>query len=422
MTQRTSGVAAKQGLLFFVMLSCLYFAQGLPFGLLAKALPALARDAGLSRLYIGLLALPAAPWALKFVWAPWVDKWGAGKGSHRKRWIISCQLIAVLLLGWVACQDQQALLTERWWLLLLVLTLLNAVCATQDIATDGLAARYLPLAARGLGNSIQVMGYKIGLILGGASVLMLVSALGWLLTFLVAAVLLLCLLLPLLLWREPIDEPLMTAPQTTPWAEWLASVLPLFRQPGMLIWLLVLMGYKTGEDFATHMVKPWLVDQGWSLAAIGRLDLVAGLLSLLAALLCGVMLRFFRRSRLLLAFALLQVTVVLCWALVTLYEAEVSVVWSVAIFQQSVGSMAAVVLFTVMMDRCRRGHEGADFTVQASVQLSVAGLFVLASGASAHWLGYVGHFALGTLLALAVILPILLLPDSFDRPAHANRQ
>lgn len=419
MAKTTSDNAGKTGLLFFVVLSCLYFAQGLPFGLLAKALPALARDAGLSRLYIGLLALPAAPWALKFVWAPWVDKWGAGKVGHRKRWIISCQLLAAGLLGWVAFQDQQQLLTEHWWLLLIVLTALNAVCATQDIATDGLATRNLAVKQRGLGNSIQVIGYKIGLILGGASVLMLVASLGWHLTFVVAAMLLVILLLPLLLWHDPVDEQIRI-PKQSAIKEWLHSVLPLFKQPGMLIWLLVLMGYKTGEDFAVHMVKPWLVDAGWSLAAIGRLDLTAGLISLVAALGCGFALRYVRRSRLLLLFAVLQVAVVTAWLLVTLYQPQVATIWGVAIFQQSVSSMAAVVLFTVMMDCCRAGHEGTDFTVQASVQLAITGLFVLVSGASAHWLGYTAHFALGALLALAVILPILFLPDSFDRPAHAH--
>ena len=54
----------------FVTLGMLYFAQGLPAGLLGKSMPALARDAGLSPEWIGLLALPALPWALKFLRAP----------------------------------------------------------------------------------------------------------------------------------------------------------------------------------------------------------------------------------------------------------------------------------------------------------------------------------------------------------------
>ena len=48
----------------------LYFAQGLPSGLLGKALPPLLRDQGVSLSAIGFTALLALPWTLKFLWAP----------------------------------------------------------------------------------------------------------------------------------------------------------------------------------------------------------------------------------------------------------------------------------------------------------------------------------------------------------------
>ncbi len=65
-------------------LAVLYFLQGLPAGLLAKAVPSLARESGLSREWIGLLGLAAAPWALKFLWAPWVDRLGRGRRVGRR--------------------------------------------------------------------------------------------------------------------------------------------------------------------------------------------------------------------------------------------------------------------------------------------------------------------------------------------------
>lgn len=406
---------------FLLVLACLYFAQGLPFGLLAKALPAMARDAGMDRALIGLLALPAAPWALKFLWAPWIDRIGAHRRWHRKRWIILCQLAAAGLLLWVANQDESRLLGDQWWLLLLLLTLLNTVCATQDIATDGLAARHLPLGLRGFGNSIQVMGYKIGLILGGASILMLTASLGWQWTLSLAALLLVLLLLPLLFWQEPVAYKTNTTPKARGWRWWSDTLISLFRRPGMGIWLLVLMGYRTGEDFGAHMVKPWLVDRGWALAAIGRLELVAGCVGLATAFLCGALLKFFPRDRLLLCFAALQVVVMLFWAWAAFGGADTSSIWLLSLFQQGVAGMAAVVLMTLMMDRCRPGSEGADFTLQASVQLSVTGSFVLISGVSADWLGYAKHFFVAALLAALVILPILTLPKNLNEQTHANR-
>ena len=92
----------------FATLGMLYFAQGLPAGLLGKSLPALARDAGLSPEWIGLLALPALPWALKFIWAPWVDRWGSGRPNHRKRWILVC------LTGVMSVLTAAAMLPQAW--------------------------------------------------------------------------------------------------------------------------------------------------------------------------------------------------------------------------------------------------------------------------------------------------------------------
>ena len=59
------------------LLSCLYFSQGLPFGFMSQALPALLRSYDVSLEKIGLVSLVALPWALKFLWAPYVDHYGS---------------------------------------------------------------------------------------------------------------------------------------------------------------------------------------------------------------------------------------------------------------------------------------------------------------------------------------------------------
>ena len=64
------------------MLALLYFAQGLPSGLLGKALPPLLRAHGVSLSAIGFTALLALPWTLKFLWAPFLDRFWT-----RRQWL-----------------------------------------------------------------------------------------------------------------------------------------------------------------------------------------------------------------------------------------------------------------------------------------------------------------------------------------------
>src|SRR4051812_31834800 len=88
----TRSVASRRARLLG-LLSVLYFAQGLPSGLIAKALPPLLREHGVSLSSIGFTSALALPWALKFVWAPFVDRYGS-----RKRWLLALNCTAFVLM------------------------------------------------------------------------------------------------------------------------------------------------------------------------------------------------------------------------------------------------------------------------------------------------------------------------------------
>ena len=72
------------------------------------------------------------------------------------------------------------------------------------------------------------------------------------------------------------------------------------------------------------------------------------------------------------------------------------------------GGMSTAALFTLMMDACRRPLAGTDYTMQASVQVMVAGILHSVSGFSASALGYEVHFMAAFGLALLSMLPILI--------------
>ena len=387
-----------------IMLAALYFAQGLPFGLITRALPAIAREAGLPLQYIGLLSLAALPWALKFLWAPWVDRLGRGRENHRKRWIIGCQLAAVMVLAALALLPMHALTVPLFALLLALLLLLNLCFASHDIATDGLAVRLLPAPLRGIGNSIQTGGYKIGLLTGGALLLWLVGEIGWLRTLWLAIAALLLLLIPVSRYPEP-SEPAVASASFS-WRWWSAELWRFWSRPGLVWWLLLLLIYKVGDSFGTRMIKPFLVDQNWTLGQIAALDLTASLAGLVAVAVAGVLLLRLSRLTALISFAVLQSITFFGWAWLA-DNPHTGLVWAMAIAEQCADGLATVALFTVMMDHCRAGHEGSDYTLQASMMLMAAGLFTLSSGFSAVYFGYALHFTLAAILALAAIMPAL---------------
>jgi RhtX/FptX family siderophore transporter len=378
-----------------VLLGSLYLSQGLPFGFLTQAVPVLLRQEGVSLTRIGDTSLLMLPWLLKFLWAPTVDhRWSARVG-RRRSWILPLQGLTILTLGALAFANPAHAIP-----LLLAATFVTALLAsTQDIATDGLAVSVLSDAERGLGNGIQVAGYRLGMVFGGGVLLVVFARVGWSASFLGMAGLLALATLPVLGWREPAEvEPLDTAETST-----VGTLRSVAARPGMLGWLALLVAYKLGEQLGGAVTKPMLVDLDLDLEAIGWLGTADSGSSLLGALFGGWLVGRIGRRTALVSFGLLQATGVAAWALPALGWVGLAGIAGVKVYDGFVGSMATVALFTAMMDASRPDAGGTDYTVQASVVLVASFLGAVLGGRTADLLigglggpaaGYSAHFLL----------------------------
>ena len=391
-----------------VLLASLYCAQGLPSGLVAHSLPVLLRQSGVDLALIGLLKLLALPWLLKVLWAPWIDRIGSRRFGHHRGWILPLQAIVICCLAGLALIEPQALFDSAFWLLLATLLLINLAAASQDVATDGLAVRLLPERWRGLGNSLQVGGYKVGMLASGSGLLLVIGGLGWNLSIGLLAGALLLLTLPILLFPEKrlLPQHIEQAEPAGPGLLW-RHYKGLLAQPGMLAWLAVVLTFKLGDALGSPMIKPMLVDQGWDTAALGQLTLISSLAGIGGALLGGLLYARIGALRSLLIFGALQALGIAAMALLVGRGADTILVYAISLFEQIADGMSTVALFAVMMRMCRPEHEGADFTLQASAQLLLAGLVGACSGLLAQVAGYQGLFVGAALLGVTVLVLVV---------------
>lgn len=401
--------AQRPGNTTLILLASLYCAQGLPSGLLAHSLPVLLRQHGVDLALIGLLKLLALPWLLKVLWAPWVDRLASPRLGHHRGWILPLQMGVTGVVAALALMNPERLFDSHFFVLIGLLLMVNLAASTQDIATDGLAVRLLPERWRGLGNSLQVGGYKVGMLVSGSGLLLAMDSLGWHLSLALVAGLLVLMTLPIWRFNERRELPFQPA-QAEPAGPGLLlrHYRGLLMQPGMLLWLAVLLSFKLGDALGSPMIKPMLVDQGWSNAALGQLTLVSSLAGIGGALLGGLLYARIGALRALLLFGTLQAVGIAAMAWLVNAGGQTALVYLIALFEQTADGMSTVALFAVMMRQCRPEHEGADFTLQASVQLLLAGLVGATSGLLATWLGYqalfVGAGSLGVLALLVVLL------------------
>jgi PAT family beta-lactamase induction signal transducer AmpG len=153
-------VLATSRPLRFTAFTALYFAQGVPIGLLTIALPAWLAQRGLGvaeiAAYQGVVGLP---WGLKLVSGPLMDRFSFPAMGRRRPWVLGAQAgltLAFVALAFVA--DPLAQLS----IVTALAFLLNTCGALQDVATDGMAIDLLPEQERGRANAFMAFGQVAG--------------------------------------------------------------------------------------------------------------------------------------------------------------------------------------------------------------------------------------------------------------------
>ena len=386
----------------FAVLAGLYVAQAIPSYLLAAAIPPIMREAGVSRSAIGYFSILFLPLVLKFLWAPWVDRVRPFARAHRAGWVVLTQLgvvACILALNAAAPADVTAILAIGFVASLLV--------STQDIATDGYAAKHLAPADRSIGNAIQGGSVAFGVVIGGTLGLVLHHRYGWhamLLT--IAAVSLLPLLAaPAMREVPPPAAAAGAAPPPRP------SVRAFLRRPEARGVLWVALTYRASEGLVKAMEGPYLVDAGVPLDVIGYISggsaATAGVAgSAIAAVLV-------RRAGLSATLSLLGGLRTLCFLLFTLHAAGTLVglwpLYGAAGFQTLIRYMEIVALYSLFMAVSSAEQPGTDFTTLSCAQLVVYLVGSLLSGRIADALGYSALFGLATALSAAAVLATLAL-------------
>lgn len=176
-----------------LVLCCLYFAQGVPWGFCAIALMAWLGEQGRSTSELGdMMALATLPWAFKWLLGPIVDGLPLPGGRRRPYIILGQGMMAVTLMAMALWPGIETRLDALAWLILLH----NCFNALQDVAVDGLAVDLLRPIERGRANGLMFGSKYLGGALGGGAMASLLSLHGlqtalWVQAVLMAAILLL---------------------------------------------------------------------------------------------------------------------------------------------------------------------------------------------------------------------------------------
>ncbi len=391
----------------YAVLGGLYLAQGVPTYLLLVALPPLMREGGASRTAIGLFSLLMIPLILKFAWAPLVDRFPlVASFGHRRGWVVPTQVLVsagIAALAFVQPSDVGTIFV--------IATAITLLSSTQDIATDGYAARMLTARTRPVGNAIQAGAVALGVILGGTLALVLFGYLGWRATLLTVAAL---SLLPLLV------TPWMGEDEADPHSAGARpSLLAFFRRPDAWVLLGFALTYRASEGLVRGMEGAYLVDAGLPVAWIGYLSGAAAATSgLLGALAAALAIRRLGLTATLIGLGALRTLCFLTFSLnaFALWPG-VEVAMAASAFQTFLRYMELVALYSLFMGLASPDQPGTDFTLLTCAELVVYMAGSSLAGLVADRFGYANLFATATMLSALGIAVAWILLARLPRPS-----
>lgn len=391
----------KKGKLFTFL--CLYIAQSIPMSFFSTVLPVIMRQNNFSLETIGLLQLMKLPWILKFLWSPGIDRTAKSLNDY-KRWIFSSELIYAAIIFAISFMSIQA--TPHLVLGLIVLSFIAS--ATQDIATDALAVLSFSKKDKSMVNSMQSIGSFAGAMIGGGLLLLMYEWLGWgkLLPFL--ALFVVIALLPLFIFTGRANNTLLkehTIYKKPSLDDWLG----FFKQKGIYRQVIFLFFFYAGLIGILAMLKPMLVDYGYTIKEIGIMSGVIGTsVGSLAAFAGGFIVRKIgiHRSRIIFA-GLVLLSTVYFFLMVNVLPINIATLHlGICLLWGSYG-LATIIVYTTAMESVRPGYEGTDFTIQTVITHFSGIVMGVSSGKIAGAFSYSTLFVIEMCIAAFSLLFIL---------------
>lgn len=407
-----SATAQLDRRVWLVLLS-LYIAQAVPIYLVAAALPPIFRARGIDLVSIGSIGILMLPWILKFLWAPYVDRFYSKAFGRRRTWIVPMQLISVAVILFLSTLYPEDNLSVFFPVLMLL-----AICsATQDIATDGYAVEHLPKKHQPLGNAIQGGSIAAGVLIGGSLTLFVYDAQGWSIALKTAAILTAVCLLPILFVSERIGRR-----ESSDEHKSVPSLRRFIARPYALSLLGFALVFRLPEGLIKGMEQAFLVDKGFSLSQIGLITggaaACVGLGGSAAAVLIirSIGLRSF--------FWMIGITRTLCFAgyaafayqLFGVSQFGLGVLICLSAVNTFIRYMELVGLFTAFMRFASLDQAGTDFTFLSCSNLLVYMIGSMAAGIIGQAYGFSFLFSLAVALSVvSIVIAMRCLPLSISQ-------
>lgn len=370
------------------------FACGLPLLLTGSLLQAWMREDGVDLSVIGLFALVGLPYTLKFLWAPLMDRFTLSLLGRRRGWLLLTQIVLMIAIALLGLSQPAA----HPWMVAGVAFMVTFFSASQDIVVDAYRREDLHDHELGLGSSLYVNGYRIGMLLAGSGGLIMADIVSFQNVYLLLSATMLIGIATTLWAQEP--KVAEGSPKTLAEAVWQPFTEYFTRKEAWLILTFILF-YKVGDTMAAAMTTPFYLDMGYSKSEIGAVAKLFGFWATIIGGLVGggLMLRIGIR-RALWHFGILQALSTAGFAILVLVGHDLSWLAAVIAFENLSGGMGTAAYVAFMASMTNRRFTATQYALLSSL-MGIPRVFAAApTGYLVEWIGWFEFFIICSLVAL----------------------
>ncbi len=387
------------------------FAAGLPLYLTTSVLQAWMTKSGIGLGTIGLFALVGLPYTLKFIWAPLMDRYIPSAFGRRRGWLLIWQVFLTGAICLLAFSDPKNMLLFT----AIAALLLSFFSASQDIVIDAYRRESLSDEEQGMGASLYIGGYRIGILLATGGGLIMADYMSYQGVYLVMALVMSASIIATLF----ADEPEMQHGKPSSLKE--AVIDPFkeyFTRDYAIAILAFIFLYKVGDTMAGQMTIPFYLSLGFSTSEIGTIAKLFGFWAVIGgAFLGGLLLMRYGIFFGLIWFGILQALSTAGFALLSEVGYNQIMLGGVILFENVSAGLGTAAFVGFMASLTDKRFTATQFALLTSF-MGMPRVFAAApTGFMADAMGWTQFFIFCTLIAV----PGLLLLYWLNKKMHISK-
>ncbi len=377
------------------------FSAGVPLLMTISILQAWMKESGIDLSTIGLFGLVGIPYSLKFLWAPFLDRFSLPFLGRRRGWLLVSQILIIVTILGISYIDITSQLTGLV-MLCLGLTFLSA---TQDILIDAyrrenVSEKHLPLA-----SSLYIIGYRVAMAVVGSVGFILSDSISFNLVYLCLSGLMVVGIITTLISdegdfiiksRESIIEPF----------------IDYFRKNKALIILAFIFIYKIGDMLAFFMSVPYYLDLEYTKSQIGYMKFIGTWMTLLGSFVGGILLvKYNNIMKGLFYFGILQMVSTFGYVILSWVEPNLILLCSVGSFESFCSGLGTAVFISYIALLTNIKFTGTQYALLSSFVSIPRTIFTSQTGFLVESIGWEYFFIFCTLIAIPGLILIRYLDE-----------